>query len=482
MGCTSSSEAAQMHHVLHHFPSCSIAKAEPKSPDQLQRVVGRALTCDPHNLMNAPQSGRRCIYWEIKVWEEFWPVGERNMLDARVEWRQVLTKSSHIDFKLVEEGSECFIPMSSDTLFRVQGTSFKKARDLTSVPENIQSMKTDDKNYIWGQTYTYAGGVQTGIQQTGHYKCVEAIIQENDLVTALCFVKEMSKEDRRSGRKEGYYLGTFEKESIFFMGTKGWTNRDRQWWNNIFEENEFRMVVSNMLADTDGTHVKSLEGTRCTFCSLVSSDPKITGLPNNQHERTCKLYARPSQTQVQPALSSGLSFSEEMSALAKKSSRPVKCLKGHPLKLETRRGVACSWCMVGTTQYHCTDAECHTDICIDCFDLTRDAGNQGKPAEDDSGTTGTGTLDLDRLERMVALAPMLAGQNRLEEAEVLYNRVYTGYRSLEGEESLDMLLAADGLAGVLRQLNKMEESEAMYRFVVKVRNVILSSPSFVGLI
>jgi hypothetical protein len=77
---------------------------------------------------------------------------------------------------------------------------------------------------------------------------------------------------------------------------------------------------------------------------------------------------------------------------------------------------------------------------------------------------------------------MLAGQNRLEEAEVLYNRVYTGYRSLEGEESLDMLLAADGLAGVLRQLNKMEESEAMYRFVVKVRNVILSSPSFVGLI
>ena len=108
MGCAASSEAAQTHHVLHHFPCAGVSKSQPTSPDTLQRVVGRCVADDPNLLLNAPKSGRRCLYWGIEVWEEYW-TEDAHKTHSRPEWRVVLSRAEHSDFKLRDGEDFCVV-------------------------------------------------------------------------------------------------------------------------------------------------------------------------------------------------------------------------------------------------------------------------------------------------------------------------------------------------------------------------------------
>jgi tetratricopeptide (TPR) repeat protein len=459
MGCTSSSEAAQTHHVLHHFPCTTPKSAREVHPPHPQRIVGRAVALNPNDMLHAPSSRRRCLYWKVEVWEEY---HDKNFYDP--QWRVVLSKEECAPFELVDEKSMCVLQKTNETVFRVEGSNFRKAKDTTEIPHAIRVLNEgDDKTHVWGQTFTYAGGVQTGVLQTGHYKFVEATITENDLVTVLCYVKENA-----DGTIE---LTTFPKEAVYQLGTHGWTKKDKTWWDNIFREKAERIVVSNRLADTDGVRVKRNSGTRCTFCSLVSSDPQITGLPNGHHDRNCKMYV--STRSIQPVLVHA--HSEKLTKIGKqrKKSSTIKCLKGHPLRFEPQPDEHCSWCKLGSsTQYHCDDVQCNLHMCMDCYELTRDAEEHEKK----NVNVDVGNI-IDKLEKMAVLAPVLVSRGRLEQAEDFFRRVYVGYRELEGDESLDVLLAADALAVILQKQKNMEEAEILRRIVLKGMEQMLGNRS-----
>jgi len=470
MGCAASTEAAQTHHVLHHFPCAGVSNAQPTSPDTLQRVVGRCVADDPNHLLNAPKSGRRCLYWGIEVWEEYWTVNAHKT-NSRPEWRVVLSRAEHSDFKLRDGEDFCVVRGTTEIKFRVAGSSFRQARNTMDVPPRIQQMKVD-KAYTWGQTYTYAGGVQTGLLQTGQYKIVEHTIAENDILTVLCYLRSTA-----TATDTHTLCCAFPKESVYHLGTKGWTVRDRVWWDTLFNSEvdgvvANRMIISNRPYDADGVSVPKFNETRCAYCSLVSLDAKVVRLANDRHIKTCQLYSKRSAKRVAPActggrLTSGLvkgHTSANQLRLKSNNRRPsskMTCLKGHPLFFETRRGTPCTWCAYGETTYHCEEGLCTLDMCADCYDLTRDASAAKFDKDDDE------TMDRDTLERMVAVAPMLSGQGRLKEAELFYQRIFKGYKSLEGEESLDALLAAIGLANVLQLQKKMDLAESTYRFVLK---------------
>ena len=476
MGCIfSSTEAAQTHHVLHHFPIVSAANAIARSPPHPQRVVGRVVAQKPDKLLVAPSSGRRCLYWKLIVWEEFWPMEQGDQVGS-TSWRVCLSKEKYIDFNLVEGTSTCHINhehlMHNDIIFRIDGAKFNKARNTTEIPENVMALKDDNPNHTWGQTFTYAGDVQTSVIQTGHYKFVEALIKENDVITSLCYVDEDNH-----GEVE---LSTFPKDSVYQLGTKGWTRKDRIWWDNLFLKCDDRMVISNRSVDTDGVKVATNVDLRCTFCTLTNSDPKIIGLPNKFHAPGCSLHR--SSTKINPTKQ----LSVELIATGKKrrQSTTVKCTKGHSLSYESRGG-KCTWCMMGIkTIYHCDNAECNLHMCMDCYDLTRDAEHHEASKNVNKNENGNGEnkiagpcLDVDKLESMVALAPVLFKQGRLVAAEDFYRRAYEGYHALEGEESLDMLLAADGLADVLEKEKKMKEAEKLRRIVLSGMEEMLGKKS-----
>jgi tetratricopeptide (TPR) repeat protein len=454
MGCIASSEAAQTHHVLHHFHASSVANAAPTSPQKLQRVVGRISATDPHKMLNAPSSGRRCVYWSVTVWEEFWSESAQ-LLNSRPEWRIVLSRHRHCSFLLLDGTASCIVPETTDLRFRLAGNSFRQTRDTMEVPFVIQDMKRDP-DYVWGQTYMEAGGVQTGLLQTGHYKVVEHTIAENDLLTVLCLLKY-----NENGQLQCY---SFPKESVYIEGTSRWTKRDRMWWDSLFsvqdpDSKEFRMVVSNRPNDSEGINVPRYVGARCAHCTFRCEDAKAVRFPNSRHDKNCKLFAKP--TTIVPKSSQTIFHVSNLKKLAEKHDcNAVNCINGHPLNFETNRGNTCSWCMVVGTEYHCVEESCKIDLCGNCYDLTRDSS----AAEVDDDQINSVTI-----ESMVALAPMLVGQKHFEKAEILYRRIIKGYKKIEGldgEETLDTLLASESLANVLKLQGKMELAESTYRHVL----------------
>ena len=221
-------EGAKVGRVLEKFSAIPARLAQPGA---LNKVVGR-ITIAGSNPFYAPGSGKPCVYYRVKVEQEFEEIREDQ--DGREQrsfrWKTIATDEQFTDFFLQDGTSKVFVRGSDRAHCKIQGNKDCGGTSgmWSSPPPGIRALiGFRNPGFRW-----HNSGFDIEFA-TGRYRYAEASFEVNELVAGLGVVQPATDP---SGQPI-MMLVPFSEETLteeYFVENK-WGDFDKRSWHDLLK-------------------------------------------------------------------------------------------------------------------------------------------------------------------------------------------------------------------------------------------------------
>jgi hypothetical protein len=258
-------EGAKVGRVLEKFNAIPARQAQLGA---LNKVVGRVVLAG-QNPFYAPGSGRPCVYYKVKVEQEFEDIREDQ--DGRItrsfRWQTIATDEQFVDFYLQDGISKIFVRGSDRAHCKIQGNrDHGGTSGMWSVPPpGIRALiGFRNPNYRW-----HNSGFDLEFA-TGRYRYSEAAFEVNKLVAGLGVIQPAVDPMGNSIMM----LVPFAEDTLNeeYFKQNNWSDFDKRSWKDLL------MNPSVLLSDkphfTSGVQVNPVQFPRQMYYQVAVAVPE----------------------------------------------------------------------------------------------------------------------------------------------------------------------------------------------------------------
>ena len=223
------SEGAKVGRVLEKFPALPASQAQ---PGLLQKVVGRVVLASQMPFY-APGSGKPCVYYHVKVEQEFEDIrrdAEGNT-HSTYRWQTVVEDERFVDFYLQDGAHKVYVRGSDRAHCKIQGSEDRgRSSGLwNQPPPGIRALIMFRlPQFTWhgmGRDIEFA---------TGRYRYTEASFDVNELVAGLGVVQAATDAMGQSLMM----LVPFNERTLddAYFQQNNWSDFDKRSWHDLLKE------------------------------------------------------------------------------------------------------------------------------------------------------------------------------------------------------------------------------------------------------
>ena len=221
-------EGAKVGRVLEKFPAVPASGAQPGA---LCKAVGRVVLAGDAPFY-APGSGKPCVWYHVRVEQEFEEIREDN--DGRIQtsfrWNTIVEDEQFVDFYLQDGATRLFVRGSDRAHCKIQGS---KDRGRSSgmwnqPPPGIRALIAfRNPGFIWhgmGRDIEFA---------TGRYRYTESSFDVNELVAGLGVITQAADATGAPIKM----LVPFNEQTLneAYFEENGWSDFDKRSWHDLLK-------------------------------------------------------------------------------------------------------------------------------------------------------------------------------------------------------------------------------------------------------